>query len=102
MTDPVYPASGDFKLKQKPASARQYDGSVATAHDILAWVLRNGGNGWLERGYQDQGPDILTVGGVQVTDNSWVVLTEGEGFKILSNQDFRDAYEPANQTVYRG
>jgi uncharacterized membrane protein YgcG len=92
-TEPAYPAQGEFQLRVRQVKAVYYDGTLATAHEILAWVFRSGSRGHLKDGYADQGPDLLYIGERQVTEKSWVVQN-GTKFEVWSDQDFRQDYEP--------
>jgi len=51
------------KYKKRPVEieAMHYDGNRASQHAVLAWILENDGDGYIESGYEVQGPDILKI-----------------------------------------
>jgi len=76
--------------------ARQWDGSAAEMHHIIAWVLENGGRASVASGYLHQGPDVIRIetleGGLTVMPHDYIVMGVNGVFYPCKPNDFEETY----------
>lgn len=93
-----YPTDGTYQLKVKTVNAIFFDGSKASAHEVLAWVYRRNGEGALQTNDStySEGNFILRIDGITgiIPSDSWIVQLRRLEFFCMNDVEFKETYEP--------
>lgn len=87
-----------FKMKPVKVEARQWDGTAAMAHELVAWVSAGGMLAYYDT---SQFPDALYVvidtlnGPLHASSQDWLVAGNNGEFSVYKPDVFAASFDPA-------